>query len=197
MAEQSAFHILEVVVVLALLLVAASLGFPAVLSATRELRVHLATQELVGTLRLARSYAIRHSTKVAVKFRTRENGSVTFGLYRDGDGDGVRNKDIDSGVDIQVQRPRALAHMGRFVGFGFPPDIEPTDPSSPGRPLGRLDDPIRFNRSDLASFGPLGTSTPGSLYVTDGRGLLSVVRVLGRTGRVRVLRYDSDERVWR
>ena len=59
-----------------------------------------------------------------------------------------------------------------------------------------LGDPIRFNRSDLASFGPLGTGTPGSLYLTDGRRLV-VVRVLNRTGRVRTLAWDRNTDTWR
>ena len=63
--------------------------------------------------------------------------------------------------------------------------------------MDRLDDPIRFNQSDLASFDPLGTATPGSLYLTDRRSLLAAVRVTSRTGRIRVLRYDSRARTWR
>ena len=62
--------------------------------------------------------------------------------------------------------------------------------------MDRLDDPIRFNQSDLASFDPLGTATPGSLYLTDGQSRLTAVRVTSRTGRVRVLRYDSRARAW-
>ncbi|MES1211289.1 MAG: hypothetical protein ABUL63_03035, partial [Acidobacteriota bacterium] len=58
-------------------------------------------------------------------------------------------------------------------------------------------DPIRFNSSDLASFGPLGTSTPGSLYLTDSQKRLMAVRVYGRTGKVKVIAYDFDAEVWR
>ena len=63
--------------------------------------------------------------------------------------------------------------------------------------MDRLDDPIRFNRSDIASFGPLGGSTPGSLYVTDSIRHLAAVRVFGRTGKVKVLRWDAVEDRWR
>ena len=67
---------------------------------------------------------------------------------------------------------------------------------NPRRRLDRLDDPIRFNRSDIASFNQIGRSTPGSLYLTDGRYLLSVVRLFGRTGKVKVMRYDPETEVW-
>ncbi len=80
--------------------------------------------------------------------------------------------------------------------FGFPSGSPPRDPSDPRRFLTRLDDPIRFNRSDIASFGPLGGSTPGSLYLTDSRHHLTVVRLYGATGKVRTLNYDRAREEW-
>ena len=133
---------------------------------------------------------------MAVKFFTADPAEVSYALFADGDGDGVRNDDIDSGVDPQVAPARGLTHFGRHVGFGFPPGLAPRDPGNPSRRLDRLDDPIRFNRSDLASFSPLGGSTPGSLYVTDGVEELAVVRLFGRTGKVKVLRYDAEQESW-
>jgi prepilin-type N-terminal cleavage/methylation domain-containing protein len=195
--NRQGFTLLELLVTLALLVCLLSLGAPPLLRSSGDLRLRLAAGELVGVLRLARSYAVRHSANVAVKFRTAKNGEVTFTLYRDGDGDGVLNRDIDSGVDPQVAPPQRLTQLGRGFGFGFPPGPPPRDPGSPQRPLGDLDDPIRFNQSDLASFSPLGTSTPGSLYLTDSVKRLAVVRVFNRTGKVRVLTYDPEKRVWR
>jgi type II secretory pathway pseudopilin PulG len=194
---QKGFQIVDLVVSLAVMGLVLTLGAPPLLRSSADLRLYLATQDLVGVLRLSRAYAIRHSANVAVKFRTAKDGTVTFALYRDGDGDGVLNRDIDTGVDPQVQQPRRMAHLGRGFGFGFPPGPPPMDPSSPRQPMDRLDDPIRFNQSDLASFDPLGTATPGSLYLTDRRSLLAAVRVTSRTGRIRVLRYDSRARTWR
>ncbi len=193
--SQKGFQIVDLVVSLAVMGLALSLGAPPLLRTSADLRLRLAAQELVATLRLTRAYAIRHSANVAVKFRTAPDGTITFTLYRDGDGDGVLTRDIDRGVDPQVKPPRRMAHLGRGVGFGFPPGPPPRDPSS-GRPMTNLNDPIRFNQSDLASFGPIGTATPGSLYLTDGRRLLTAVRVTSRTSRVRVLEYDPGERVW-
>ena len=112
------------------------------------------------------------------------------------DGDGVLTKDINAGVDPAVTPAIRLSQLGRGLGLGFPPGPPPPDPSSPQRLLSGTD-PIRFNQSDLASFSPLGTSTPGSLYLTDGGKRLAVVRVTNKTGRVRVMVYDSVRRVWR
>jgi prepilin-type N-terminal cleavage/methylation domain-containing protein len=195
--KQRGFQLVELLVALAVLACLTALAVPPLLRITGDLRLQLAAQELVGVLRAAKSYAIRHDSNVAVKFRTAANGVVTFALYRDGDGDGVLTRDIDRGVDPEVVRPRRLSNLGRGFGFGFPPGPPPPDPGSPNRPLDRLDDPIRFNQSDLASFSPLGTATPGSLYVTDRRRRLAAVRVFDRTGKVRVLTLDPETRVWR
>ena len=195
--RQRGFQLIELVVVLAVMTSLLTLVAPPLLRISGDLRVHLASQELVGILRMARAYAIRHGANVAVKFRTDEKTrEVTFTVYRDGDGDGVLNRDIQSGADPEVAPPGRLTNLGKGIGFGFPPGPAPRDPSS-GRPLDRLEDPIRFNESDLASFGPLGTSTPGSLYLTDGVQRLAAVRVFNRVGKVRVLTYDAQRRSWR
>ena len=75
---------------------------------------------------------MRHDANVAVKFRTAADGAVTFTLYRDGDGNGVLNRDIDSGVDPQVEPPRRLSNLGRGFGFGFPPGPPPPIRARPG-----------------------------------------------------------------
>ena len=198
MAPERGVSLVELVIALALLAMAVLIAAPPLMSASASLRVDLATQELVGAMRLARSHAILHSAKVAVRFYPEpERGRIGWALFRDGDGDGVRNADIDSGDDPRLTQTRWFAHLGGRVGFGFPADTTPRDPGDPRRRLDRLDDPVRFNQSELASFDPLGGSTPGSLYVTDGRRHLSVIRLHGRTGKLRVLRWDADADQWR
>lgn len=193
--SQAGHTLVELLVVLVLLLALMTAGARPLLDATAALRLDLAAGELVGALRSARSAAVRDSANVAVKFRTRGDGRVTFALYRDGDDDGVLNADIKAGVDPEIAPPRPLSHFGKTAQLGFPPGPPPRDPGDPRRALAGSD-PVRFNSSDLASFGPLGTSTPGSLYLTDGRSRLVAVRVFGRSGKVRVLAYDAALGRW-
>jgi type II secretory pathway pseudopilin PulG len=195
--RQQGYQVAELVVVMAMLASVAAFGVPPLLSMAGDLRLRLAAAEMVGALRSARAFAVRRSANVAVKFRTATDGTVTYALYRDGNGNGVLNRDIDSGADPEVAPPKRLEQLGRGVGFGFPPGPRPRDPGSPDRLLANTGDPIRFNSSDLASFGPLGTSTPGSLYLTDGRSRLAAVRLFGTTGKVKVIVYDFAEQVWR
>ena len=133
-SRSKGFQLAELTVALAVLAFLVTLGVPPLLRASGDLRLRLATSELVGVLRLARSWAVRHSANVAVKFRTSSDGVVTYTLYRDGDGDGVLNRDIDAGVDRQVEPPRRLSNFGRGFGFGFPPGPPLPDPGSPGPP---------------------------------------------------------------
>ena len=196
--EQTGFNVIEMAVYLALIGTLGVLGFPLVFDWASGLRVELAAGEMSGVLHLARIYSARHNVKVAVKFHTEPSGVVTHALVRDGDGDGVRNADIRTGVDPVIRDPRRLAHLGRRIRFGFPAlDKPPRDPGNPRRRLGRLDDPIRFNNTDLASFNPRGTATPGTIYLTDGRRHLAAVRVNNRSGKITVLFYDDQTEIWR
>lgn len=200
-AVQRGFTLAEVLVVLAAVGLTAAITVPRLWQATAALRVRSAASEIVSIFHLARGYAIRHNHHVGVRFDTRgalgvDDERVTWSLYRDGDGDGVRTRDIEDGTDPPVMVGRAVARLGASVRFGFPPGPAPRDPGNPRRRLDRLDDPIRFNRSDIASFSPLGGSTPGSVYLTDGRAALAVVRVYNRTGKIRVLVYDPEREIW-
>lgn len=195
--SEQGFQFVELLIVLAIFALLAGLTAPPLLRISGQLRLRAAAEEIVGVMRLSRSLAVGRCANVAVKFRPRPDGHATFALYRDGDGDGVLTKDIDRGIDPQVSPPRRLEQIGSQVRFGFPPGRLARDPASPRKWLRNGDDPIRFNSSNLASFGPLGTATPGTVFLTDGQRNLAAVRVTGRTGRVKVVVYDFEEEVWK
>ena len=56
--------------------------------------------------------------------------------------------------------------------------------------------PVQFGRSTICSFSPVGSGTPGTVYLVDGGGQLWAARCTGAGGRVRVLRYDAASRKW-
>lgn len=192
----SGYTLLDLLIVVAILGFVAAVIYPPFVRTTSSLRLQLAAQQMAGTMRLARAYAIRHNANVAVKFRTEDDGTMTYALYRDGDGDGVRNHDIESGNDPQVWAPRRLSYFNRDIRVGIPPGRPPRHPGNPARRLDRLDDPIKFNRSDLASFSPLGTATPGSIYLCDDYRHLMVVRTYHISGKVTILSYDETAETW-
>jgi hypothetical protein len=167
---------------------------PSAANLRESVAIRSAAGEATTALLRARSYALMRNVHVGVKFR--KNGDrYEWALYRDGNGNGVRTAEIASGVD----RPLGLAIVWsrRDVLPGIFRDCPVPDPGDPGSYLDRPDDPIRFNASDICSFSPVGESTPGSIYLTDGRNRMAVVRVLGRTAKIRVLYYRRGERGWR
>lgn len=196
-APERGFHLLEVLVGMLAAGVLLTLTVPPLYQWTARLRTRSAAGELAGLLRRARSEAARRGTRVGVKFRVATDGTVSYTLHRDGDGDGLSTRDIDAGIDPALGPTRRLEHLGADIRFGFPPGPPPRDPADPSRRLDRLEDPLRFNRSDLVSFHPLGTSAPGSAYLTDGRRQLMVVRLFGRSGKVKILAYDAATESWR
>ncbi len=166
---------------------------PGAMALKESVSVRNAVHETTVAFYLARSYAISRARNVGLKFR--KNGDrYEWALYADGNGNGVRTAEIASGVD-------------RFLGITYPwsrNDVRPAimtgirvpDPGAPGRYLDRIDDPIRFNNSDICSFTPLGDATPGSVYLWDAHDRMAVVRVFGATAKVRTLYYRRGARGW-
>ena len=155
--------------------------------------IRSAVHETTVAFYRARSSAITRNRNVGLKFR--KNGPRhEWTLYADGNGNGVLSREISTGVDpaIGVYLPwsRNDVFPGIMTGIRVP------DPGSPGQYLDRIDDPIRFNNSDICSFSGMGESTPGSVYLWDGRDRMAVVRVFGRTAKIRTLYYRRGEEGW-
>jgi type II secretion system GspH-like protein len=188
------FSAAELVAVLAILTAATAVAAPGAF----QLRAALAVRSAAGQVRTAfykaRTQAIARGRNVGIKFR-RNGDRYEWALYVDGNGNGVRTAEIARGIDrplgIAIPWDRNDAIPGILKGAPVP------DPGSPGRKLDRLDDPIRFNTSDICSFSPVGESTPGSIYLWDGHDRMAVVRVFGRAGKVRTLYYRRGDKEWK
>jgi len=186
-----AVHDLLVGIILAIFVLL--LSAPSVIELRQSVAVRSAAHETTVAFFLARAYAISRNRNVGLKFR--KNGDrYEWALYADRNGNGVRTAEIASGVD-------------RYLGISIPwsrNDVLPAimsgirvpNPSGSGY-LDRIDDPIRFNSSDICSFTPAGESTPGSVYLWDAHDRMAVVRVFGATAKIRTLFYRRGERGWK
>jgi len=167
---------------------------PGVASLKESVAVRNAVHETTVAFFQARAYAISRGRNVGLKFR-RNGDRWEWALYGDGNGNGVRTSEIASGVDrplgVYLPWSRNDVRPAIMTGTRVP------DPSSRGRYLDRIDDPIRFNNSDICSFSPVGESTPGSVYLWDARDRMAVVRVFGASAKVRTLYYRRGERGWK
>jgi hypothetical protein len=188
------FSIAGLVTALAITASVTMVAAPTAFQLQSALAVRSAAGEVRAAFFQARALAIARARNVAVKFRKNGDG-YEWAFYVDGNGNGVRTTDITKGIDrplgISIPWSRNDVRPGIMTGTPVP------DPSSPGTTLDRLDDPIRFNSSDICSFTAVGESTPGSVYLWDGRDRMAVVRVFGRTAKIRTLYYRRGEKDWK
>jgi prepilin-type N-terminal cleavage/methylation domain-containing protein len=174
--------LLEMLVVMGILGTLAAVGVPALRAATTQAQIVGAADKFQADFLLARSIAVRSGCQTAIRFEL-QDGLWYVSSYSDGNGDGVRSEDIRSGRDQRIGGPRRLDPGASDVRIGINPGV-PEPP--PGRGLLSVSDPIRFGRSNMVSFSPLGTATPGTFYLA-APGVQAAVRVVPGSARVRLL----------
>jgi type II secretory pathway pseudopilin PulG len=185
------YSLLEALFALALASILGGIAFANVSSALDDFRTQSAVRFVAGQMQFARATAVAHSANTAFRF-TGASPSFNFRLFEDGNGDGVRSRDIDEGVDRPLGFDDRLSRQFPGVDFGVLADLPGADGSPP--PAG---DPIKLGASNMTVFTPLGTASSGSLYVLGPRQLQYVVRIYGETGRTRILKFNPRTRSWR
>ncbi|HEU0105698.1 MAG TPA: GspH/FimT family protein [Vicinamibacteria bacterium] len=174
--------LLEMVFVLGIILLMASLLIPGLRAYSQEAQLLAAAEKFCGQFREAYSMAIKQNVNTAIRFETGARGP-TYSLYADGNGNGVLSADIASGRDRRVAGPIPLDAGLARVRVAINPGVPAIPPDS-----GTLDptDPIKFGRSNMLSFSPMGTATPGTFYLA-GESAQAAVRVTPGSARVRIM----------
>jgi type II secretory pathway pseudopilin PulG len=179
--------LVEMVLVLGLVAMAAAVGSTRLIEATDRLAGDVAARGVAARLRQARVLALRRGAAVGVRFVSTSRG-YAWQLVADGNGNGVRTADIGTGADPVLEPLRWVADDHPGVAFAIPRTLPAID--GVGTILAGAD-PIAMGASDLVVFSPLGTATSGTLYFHTAGGTPYAARVLGTTGRVRTLRFDA------
>ena len=164
-----------------LLTILAAISVPAFTAGLERSRARAAARYLVAQMALVRTQAVTRSTTMALRFQ-RATGGLTIAVYADGNANGVRVRDIDAGFDHLVERPVRLEDLFPGVVVGVPV-------SSDG-------EAVELGGSELLSFTPDGTSSSGSIHILGRDGSQFVIRILGVTGRTRLLRFDPTTHQW-
>ena len=181
-AEWPGFTLIELLFTLALTTLVASFAVPQVLASMGALRGRAAARYLAGRMALARTQAVARGSAVALRF-VEDKAGVSFSTFEDGNGNGVRVKDIDLRLDTLIEPPARLEDL--FPGTAIA--------LTSGTPAAAA---IMLGGTDLLSFSPSGSSTSGTIHVRGPDGAQWAVRILGVTGRVRVLKYAPVAREW-
>lgn len=130
---------------------------------------------------MARTEAVARSATVGLRFHTDASG-IRVASFVDGNRNGVLAIDIASGTDWPLSVPTSLEEM-------FPGVII-------GAPANSTDAPVALGGTEILSFAPGGTSTSGTIHILGRDGSRFAVRLLGATGRVRILRFDPMSGEW-
>ena len=186
------FTLIEASVALLLLGVSAALALPSMRSGLDGMRGVAAARHFAALAHSTRVRAVTQAGNVGLRF-DREGDGYRYALYADGNGNGLRAREIRSGVDVRLTDFERIGDRFPGVSIGIATGM----PGISGRgtlPAGS--DPIRFGSSDGLTFSPLGAATSGTLYLHDRSGRQFAVRVLGATGRVRILEFREDAASW-
>ena len=184
--------VVEILLALAMGATATAIALPVFGGAIDEMRTAMAARYVAGRVRAARMDAVRRSRAVGLRFEVAPgaDGDYEFAAFGDGNGNGVRTTDIRDGSDPAVTSLERLRDRFPGVAFGLAPDA----PDADGR-MGTGEDGVRIGTAQILTMSCDGTATSGTLYIRGRRGQYAV-RVLGATGRTRMLQYEPGTRTW-
>ena len=177
------FTVVEVLFVLMVMAIVMAAAAPPMLTGLDRARAIAAARRLAQQCGTARFHAVGRGQYVALQF-TPAGDDYRAQMYADGNRNGVRASDVADRIDTPLGE-------GVLLSQDYPGVRIALDPA-----IGLGADPIRLSGSALLSFSPSGTATAGSVYVLGRDGTQLTVRVLGATGRTRVLRYERSTRSW-
>jgi len=188
--RETGTSLVEILAAAAVAVILAAVSVPAIGSQRGTLQAAAAARHVSGLVHAARAEALARGVHVALVFQP-SPPDFRFALFADGNYNGVRSADIADGLDRQVSSWVRLGDQFSGARFGIVPGT--TDPDA-GTPL--TGSPLRIGGSAVLSFGPAGGTTSGTLYVRGAGDQQYAIRVLGSTGRSRLLRYRAADRQW-
>ncbi|MEO8259842.1 MAG: GspH/FimT family pseudopilin [Acidobacteriota bacterium] len=186
------YSLLELLFAAALSVTVGALAAPLLFSAVDDVRVRGAVRYVSTRLQQVRMEAVTRSADVALQF-ARTSAGYSFTVYVDGNGNGVRTVDIQRGEDQPIGAVEHLSDYFAGVDFGVLPGLPPVDVGSAAPDT----DPIKLGSTRILTFTPVGSSSSGSLYLLGRGNRQYVIRVLGETGKTRVLKFEPGPRRWR
>jgi hypothetical protein len=194
-ARQAGQSLVEVLSVLVLGALIVGVALPDLVEARRAAALAGAAARLRGLMFRCRAVAVMEQRASGLVFERRPDGSWCCFIAADGDGDGILRVDLASGVDPILSE--VLEFAPGEAGLGILAGEFVPDPSGRGRLAGDPGDPVRAGRGDIITFSPDGQATPSSVYLSDHRTRMRVLRIYGSTARINSLVWRAGWPEWR
>ncbi len=183
----------ELVVVLAILGLVFALSLPPFTDFLAEEGLATAAREVSTIFMAARDRAVFQGVDVGVKW-TNGGGDLVLSVHQDGNGNGVTTADVKKGIDRLVAGPYWMHGKYPGITFSFVPGFNGLDPG--GAPIGSLADPLRFGKSDICTFSPLGKASPGSVYLSNRKSRQAAVRVTPANAKIQIFTWHGKSLKW-
>ena len=185
------FSLLELMIVMALCGCLALFAADALRQWTQTEQERMVIQRFTALITRVRYLAVREGVHTGIfPLGDGSEKRLRVRLCRDGNGNGLRRREIESGVDPCETRPYDLFLDDR-VFPGFLPGNIPEIP--PGR--GRMDkgDPIRWGSPRAIICNPWGLCTSSrTCWVAPRRPAMVCVKIIGHLGEYETWRFHSD-----
>ena len=182
--------LIELLFVVSLTGTLAAIAIPISTSTVDDFRARSAARHVAQQVARLRAEAVKRSAFVGLRFEA-TGSDYTYTTYLDGNANGIRTADITAGPDPRLSGPETIAWNFPGIRFGIAPGVPDADNQAVTSPDG-----IRVGNARILSMSPNGSATPGTLYLMSPHGAQYAVRVLGATGRARVLKFDRTTNRW-
>jgi len=187
---ESGTSLVEAMLAAAAAVALAAWSMPALIGQRDGLHAAGAARHVATLVHAARAESLKRGIHVALVFQA-SSPDFRFAMFADGNHDGVRSADMAVGIDRQVSSWMRIGDQFPRAVFGIAAGV--TDPESGSTISGS---PLKLGGSTVLSFGPDGASTSGTIYLRGPAAQQYAVRLLGATGRCRLLRFDFRNRRW-
>lgn len=184
------FSLIELLFSMAIAGTMTAMAVPQGLRALDEFRTRSAARYLAAQLLEARFVAVTQWTTRGLRFEA-VDADYQITSVADGNHNGLRTAEIQRGVDKTLNEPERLDAHFSGVAFGILDGV----PDADGQPANGPDG-VRLGATKVLSLNPDGTASSGTLYVHGTGRSQYAIRILGVTGRVRVLKFDFVKGRW-
>lgn len=190
--DETGRSLLELLLMVALAALVSSAGLGALRHQRTERAGREAARLLMHELQAVAYDARLSATDMAVVLEQPETGHATLQVLTDGNGNGVKVADVAAGIDRPVGAAR-LAFAEGTARLAIARQVPTTDH---GGMLTAGSAPVRFGIAPYISFSPRGTGSSGSIHISGPDGAPYAIRVLGSTGRLRLLCLNDQAFRW-